>query len=94
MKHIKPIAWMITIADAMHNLIDGMAIGASFVVSPMQGVTTSLAIFCEELPHELGDFAILLNAGMTFSQVCFAVNINFFFQILNINFYNFLYIAI
>jgi len=70
-KHIKPIAWMITIADAMHNLIDGMAIGASFVVSPMQGVTTSLAIFCEELPHELGDFAILLNAGMTFSQAAF-----------------------
>ena len=70
-KQIKPIAWMITIADAMHNLIDGIAIGASFVISPVQGVTTSMAIFFEELPHELGDFAILLNAGMTFSQAAF-----------------------
>jgi len=70
-KKVKPIAWMITIADGLHNFIDGMAIGASFVVSPIQGLSTSIAIFCEELPHELGDFAILLNAGMTIRQAAF-----------------------
>lgn len=71
LKHIKPIAWMITVADGLHNFIDGMAIGASFALSPVQGFSTSLAIFCEEFPHELGDFAILLNAGMSIKQAAF-----------------------
>jgi len=71
LKEIKSIAWMITVADGLHNFIDGMAIGASFVVSPVQGLSTSVAIFCEEFPHELGDFAILLNAGMTIQQAAF-----------------------
>ena len=70
-KNIKAIAWMITIADAMHNFIDGMAIGASYSVSRMNGISTSVAIFCEEFPHELGDFAILLSAGMSFKQAAF-----------------------
>ena len=72
---IKAIAWLITIADALHNFNDGIAIGASYSVSAGRGLSTSLAIFCEEFPHELGDFAILLSAGMSFKQ---AVFFNFF----------------
>ncbi|XP_068195339.1 metal cation symporter ZIP8 [Antennarius striatus] len=68
---IKTVAWMITLSDALHNFIDGLAIGASFTVSIMTGFSTSIAIVCEEFPHELGDFVILLNAGMTVPQAVF-----------------------
>ena len=60
---IKTVAWMITVADGIYKFVDGLAIGASFSVSLLQGVSTSLAIFCEEFPHELGDFAILISSG-------------------------------
>uniref|UniRef100_A0A1A8QHD0 Solute carrier family 39 (Zinc transporter), member 8 n=1 Tax=Nothobranchius rachovii TaxID=451742 RepID=A0A1A8QHD0_9TELE len=68
---IKTVAWMITLSDALHNFIDGLAIGASFTVSVLTGFSTSTAIFCEEFPHELGDFVILLNAGMSIPQAVF-----------------------
>uniref|UniRef100_A0A8D3EAY9 Metal cation symporter ZIP14 n=1 Tax=Scophthalmus maximus TaxID=52904 RepID=A0A8D3EAY9_SCOMX len=62
---------MITLSDGLHNFIDGLAIGASFTASVFQGVSTSVAILCEEFPHELGDFVILLNAGMSIQQALF-----------------------
>lgn len=68
---IGTLAWMITLSDGLHNFIDGLAIGASFTVSVFQGVSTSVAILCEEFPHELGDFVILLNAGMSIQQALF-----------------------
>lgn len=68
---IKTVAWMITLSDALHNFIDGLAIGASFTVSILTGFSTSTAIVCEEFPHELGDFVILLNAGMSIPQAIF-----------------------
>ena len=70
-RSVKTVAWMITIADGMHNFIDGLAIGASFSHSLVHGLSTSIAIFCEEFPHELGDFAILISAGMTMRQAAF-----------------------
>ncbi|XP_028251412.1 zinc transporter ZIP8 [Parambassis ranga] len=69
--NIKTVAWMITLSDALHNFIDGLAIGASFTVSILTGFSTSTAIVCEEFPHELGDFVILLNAGMSVPQAIF-----------------------
>lgn len=54
---IKTVAWMITLSDALHNFIDGLAIGASFTVSLLTGFSTSTAIICEEFPHELGERA-------------------------------------
>ncbi|XP_037652670.1 metal cation symporter ZIP8 [Sebastes umbrosus] len=69
--NIKTVAWMITLSDALHNFIDGLAIGASFTVSVLTGFSTSTAIVCEEFPHELGDFVILLNSGMSVPQAIF-----------------------
>ncbi|XP_066498728.1 metal cation symporter ZIP8 [Hoplias malabaricus] len=68
---VKTVAWMITLSDALHNFIDGLAIGASFTVSVLTGFSTSIAIACEEFPHELGDFVILLNSGMSVPQAIF-----------------------
>lgn len=68
LSEIGTIAWMITLCDALHNFIDGLAIGASCTLSLLQGLSTSIAILCEEFPHELGDFVILLNAGMSTRQ--------------------------
>ena len=53
-KEIATVAWMIIIGDGLHNFIDGLAIGVSCSTSVLSGLSTSLAILCEELPHELG----------------------------------------
>lgn len=54
LSEIGTIAWMVTLSDALHNFIDGLAIGASCTLSLLQGLSTSIAILCEEFPHELG----------------------------------------
>lgn len=68
---IAPVAYMIIFGDALHNFIDGLSIGSAFTQSIMTGVGVSVAVMCEELPHELGDFAILLNSGMQFKKAIF-----------------------
>merc|ERR1712228_281803 len=68
---IAPVAWMIIFGDGLHNFIDGLSIGAAFTESILAGISISAAVFCEELPHELGDLAILLNSGMKFKQALF-----------------------
>ncbi|KFM82264.1 Zinc transporter ZIP14, partial [Stegodyphus mimosarum] len=65
---IGTVAWMIIFGDGLHNFIDGLSIGAAFSESILAGVSISVAVICEEFPHELGDFAVLLSAGMTMRQ--------------------------
>jgi zinc and cadmium transporter len=54
---------MVVIGDAFHNFLDGVVIGAAVRTSIPLGVSTALAVAAHEIPQELGDFAILLNAG-------------------------------
>lgn len=71
---IAPVAWMIIIGDGLHNFIDGLSIGAAFSESIYQGMIICIAVIFEELPHELGDFAVLIASGMTVRQ---ALGFNF-----------------
>lgn len=56
-------AYPILVGDALHNCADGVAIAAAFLVQPRAGVLTALAVLAHEIPHEIGDFMILLRAG-------------------------------
>jgi len=53
------------VGDAFHNFIDGLVIGASYLVSIDIGIATTLAVIFHELPQEIGDFAILIHSGFT-----------------------------
>lgn len=51
---IKPLAWVIVLGDALHNLADGIALGAAISQDLGVGFSTAIAILCHEIPHELG----------------------------------------
>lgn len=61
---IAPFAWMNLLGDALHNFLDGIVIAAAFAVDVKVGVATTVAVILHEIPQELGDFAVLLRAGM------------------------------
>lgn len=52
---LRLLPWVITLGDAVHNFADGLAVGAAFLSSWKTGLATSLAVFCHEVPHELGE---------------------------------------
>lgn len=68
---LSPVAFMVVLGDGLHNLTDGMAIGAAFGMDPVTGMATALAVLCHELPHELGDFALLLQTGVSIRRAIF-----------------------
>lgn len=62
---IHPVGHLVIASDAVHNLIDGLAIGAAFIVGPEVGIATALAIALHEIPQEIGDFGLLIHAGFS-----------------------------
>jgi zinc and cadmium transporter len=55
--------WLILVGDGLHNFTDGIMIAAAFLANPGLGVVTGLAIIAHEIPQEISDFVVLLNAG-------------------------------
>ncbi|XP_067656109.1 metal cation symporter ZIP14-like [Haliotis asinina] len=70
-KEVQTVAWIMLLGDAMHKAVDGLAVGAAYSKSIKTGLSLSIAILCEEIPHELGDVAILLHSGMTMKKALF-----------------------
>ena len=66
--------WLILVGDGFHNFTDGILIAAAFLADPKIGVMTSIAIFAHEIPTEIGDFIVLLNAGFSRTRA-FAYNL-------------------
>ena len=69
--HYHPLGILSLVGDGMHNLIDGIAIAASFIASPTIGFSTTLALIFHEIPQEVGDFAVLLHSGFSRKKALF-----------------------
>jgi zinc and cadmium transporter len=72
--HIHSFAYMNLFGDFIHNFIDGLTIGASYLISPIVGHATALAVIFHEIPQEIGDFGVLLHGGFEKSK---ALLVNF-----------------
>ncbi len=64
-EHTHPVVTINFVGDAVHNLVDGIIIGASFLTSMHLGITTTLAVILHEIPQEIGDFGILVFKGLS-----------------------------
>ncbi|KAI9646838.1 hypothetical protein NHQ30_004837 [Ciborinia camelliae] len=62
---VKLAGYLNLIADFTHNITDGLAMSSSFYASPTIGATTAVAVFFHEIPHEVGDFALLIQSGFS-----------------------------
>ncbi|MDD5618736.1 MAG: ZIP family metal transporter [Candidatus Omnitrophica bacterium] len=68
---IHAFTYLNLIGDGVHNFIDGLIIGTSFIVDIKVGVIATTAIIMHEIPQELGDFGVLIYGGMTRFKVIF-----------------------
>ena len=79
--HVHEFGFTNLIGDALHNLLDGLIIGASYLVSIPLGIATTVAVIFHEIPQEIGDFGVLIHAGYSkakalffnFLTACFAI---------------------
>jgi len=62
---LKAAGNLVIVGDGIHNFIDGVAIALAFLVSPVVGVTTTLAIAAHELPQEIADYIVLIRSGFS-----------------------------
>jgi len=68
---IHPYSYLMIIGDSVHNILDGLVIAGTFVVSPYLGIVTTALIIAHEVPQELGIFCILVSGGFNKSQAIF-----------------------
>lgn len=67
-EHKHPVTYISLTGDALHNFIDGIIIAASYLISFSAGIATTLAVLLHEIPHELGNFSILIHGGLSRSK--------------------------
>jgi len=63
-KHPHPYATTNLVGDGLHNFMDGVIIGASYMAGTTVGIATTVAVILHEIPQEIGDFGVLIHAGM------------------------------
>ena len=69
--HPHPFAIMNLIGDGFHNFMDGIAIGAAYLVSIPVGISTTVAVILHEIPQEISDFGVLIHGGYSHSRALF-----------------------
>lgn len=79
--HTQSLGVMNMIGGALHDFIDGMVIATGFLVSPLVGFSTALAVILHEIPQEIGDFGVFIHSGFTTNK---ALLINFLSGLLGI----------
>jgi zinc and cadmium transporter len=57
--------WSVLLGDSIHNFCDGIIIAAAFLADLQLGIVTAAAIIAHEIPQEVGDYIVLLNAGLS-----------------------------
>jgi zinc and cadmium transporter len=70
-EHPHPLAIMNLIGDSIHNFIDGLIIGASYLTSLQVGIATTIAVILHEIPQEIGDFGVLIHGGFKIRKALF-----------------------
>jgi len=70
-EHPHPFAVMNLVGDGVHNFIDGIVVGASYLASVPVGIATTIAVFLHEIPQEIGDFGVLLHGGFSKGRALF-----------------------
>jgi zinc and cadmium transporter len=60
--------YLVLIGDGVHNAGDGVMLGAAFVADPALGVSVGIAVLAHEIPQEVGDFALLVESGLSRSR--------------------------
>jgi zinc and cadmium transporter len=63
--HPHKLAWMNIFGDTLHNFMDGLILGASYLVGLPVGIATTVAIVLHEIPQEIGDFGVMLYSGFS-----------------------------
>jgi zinc and cadmium transporter len=64
-EHLQPVVTINLIGDGVHNLMDGLMIGVSYIASTPIGIATTLAVVLHEIPKELGSFGVLVHGGLS-----------------------------